>query len=62
MQTPLLAFSLAFASAGNNIAASMAMIAMTTSNSIRVNPFLFLIFFTSFLFYLFYETEAMLIK
>ena len=33
-----LAFSLALASAGNSRAASMAMIAMTTSNSIRVKP------------------------
>jgi hypothetical protein len=38
MQLARLAFSLALASAGNNIAARMAMIAMTTSNSIKVNP------------------------
>src|SRR5438045_615757 len=34
------AFNLAPASAGNNIAARMAMMAMTTSNSIKVNPLL----------------------
>ena len=32
------ACDLALAKAGNNIAARMAMMAMTTSNSIRVNP------------------------
>jgi len=37
MQLARLAFSLALASAGNNIAARMAMIAITTSNSISVN-------------------------
>ena len=33
------AFSFAFANAGNNIAARMAMMAITTSNSIKVNAF-----------------------
>src|ERR1039457_720175 len=33
-----LALALAFAKAGNNIAARMAIIAMTTSSSISVNP------------------------
>src|SRR5580693_3442617 len=33
-----MAFNLAFDKAGNNIAARMAMMAMTTSNSIRVKP------------------------
>ena len=33
------------ASAGNNIAAKMAIMAMTTSNSIKVNPFAALKFF-----------------
>src|ERR1035437_8564778 len=33
-----LAFSLAFARAGNNMAARMAIMAMTTSSSIRVKP------------------------
>src|SRR5262245_60670300 len=37
-QAVRLAFSLAFARAGNNKAARMAMIAITTSNSIKVNP------------------------
>jgi len=34
------AFSLALAKTGNRIAASIAIIAITTNNSIRVNPFL----------------------
>src|SRR5690348_3535597 len=38
MQFILWPFSFAFASAGNNIAARIAMIAITTSNSINVKP------------------------
>jgi len=38
MQEIRLARSLAFARAGNNIAAKMAIMAITTSNSIKVNP------------------------
>ena len=37
-QAMLRAFSRAFDNAGNSIAAKIAMMAMTTSNSIRVNP------------------------
>ena len=37
-QLMVLAFSLALDSAGNSRAARMAMMAMTTSSSIRVNP------------------------
>lgn len=40
MQTVRLAFSLALAKAGNSIAARIAMIAITTSNSIKVNALL----------------------
>src|ERR1035437_9929111 len=38
MQEMLCAFCLAFVSAGKSIAARMAMIAITTSNSMRVKP------------------------
>ena len=39
MQFAVCAFFFAAASAGNNIAARMAMMAMTTSNSIKVKAF-----------------------
>jgi len=38
MQVVRLAFSFALAKAGRSMAAKMAMMAMTTSNSIKVNP------------------------
>ena len=40
-----LALFLAFASAGSNMLARIPIMAITTSNSIRVNAFLFIVFF-----------------
>jgi hypothetical protein len=47
MHVIALADSLAFANTGNRIDARMAIIAITTNNSINVNPLLFLNIFFS---------------
>src|ERR1700677_3307775 len=46
-QVDCVAFSLARANAGSNIAAKMAIMAITTSNSINVKPFFIAVFDTT---------------